>query len=172
MLFAGRTGMEFTVEAMKDEDWAAVGSIYLQGIATANATFETKAPEWERWNKSHMDICRLVARSEERVAGWAALSAVSDRKVYSGVCEISIYVKDSSRGKGMGKALLAALIRESECNGIWTLQAMVFPENAASVALLKNFGFRQVGYRERIGRMKGIWRNVVLWERRSQLAGI
>jgi L-amino acid N-acyltransferase YncA len=152
---------------MRPEDWEAVRSIYLQGIATGNATFATSAPDWDEWNATHLPFCRLVARSGAELLGWAALSPYSRRQVYAGVAEISIYVAQQARGRGIGTALMAALIAESEQNGIWTLQAGIFPENEASVALHQRFGFRVVGVRERIGRMNGLWRDVILMERRS-----
>lgn len=164
--------MNFIIDKMKDEDWEDVASIYRDGIATNNATFETGSPEWEKWNESHLCDCRLVARNEGRIIGWAALSPVSTRCVYSGVAEVTIYVAGSARGIGVGKALLRALIDESERIGIWTLQGGIFPENAASIALTKACGFREVGRRERIGQMDGIWRDVILIERRSKVVGI
>ena len=164
--------MNFVVERMKDEDWPMVQSIYREGITTGNATFETDAPEWEKWDTSQLRDCRLVARAEGKVIGWAALSSVSTRCVYSGVAEISLYIKSSARGVGVGKALLCALIEESERAGIWTLQGGIFPENAASIALTKACGFRKVGHRERIGQMNSVWKNVILMERRSKVAGV
>jgi L-amino acid N-acyltransferase YncA len=164
--------MEFTLERMKDKDWGAVQSIYREGIATCNATFETDVPEWEEWDKSHLRDCRLVARAKDQVVGWVASSPVSSRRVYSGVAEVSTYVTASARGLGIGKALLRALIEESERVNIWTLQANIFPENVASIALHKSCGFREVGYRERIGQMNGVWRDSVLMERRSKVVGI
>jgi L-amino acid N-acyltransferase YncA len=164
--------MDFTVERMKDEDWGAVQAIYREGIATGNATFEADAPKWEEWDKSHLPNCRLVARAGDQVVGWAALSPVSSRCVYSGVAEVSIYVTSSARGLDIGKALLRALIEESERAGIWTLQSGTFPENVASIALQKACGFREAGYRERIGQMGGVWRDVILMERRSKVVGI
>jgi L-amino acid N-acyltransferase YncA len=152
---------------MRPEDWEAVRSIYLQGIATGNATFATSAPDWDEWNATHLPFCRLVARSGAELLGWAALSPYSRRQVYAGVAEIGIYIAEQARGRGIGTALMAALIAESEQNGIWTLQAGIFPENEASVALHQRFGFRVVGVRERIGRMNGLWRDVILMERRS-----
>ena len=159
--------MTFAVEKMKDEDWPMVQSIYREGIAMGNATFETDTPEWDVWDKSHLRDCRLVAKSKGQVIGWAALSPVSTRRVYSGVAEVSLYVKSSARDIGVGKALLRALIEESEQAGIWTLQGMTFPENAASIALQKSCGFREVGYRERIGQINSFWRDVILMERRT-----
>jgi phosphinothricin acetyltransferase len=166
------TAMNLRLEGMKPEDWEAVRTIYQEGIATGNATFETDAPEWEKWDEDHLRNCRIVARIDGQVVGWAALSAVSGRCVYAGVAEVSVYVAASARGQGMGKALLQALIEESEGVGIWTLQAGIFPENAASVTLHKKLGFREVGRRELIGQMNGVWRDVLLMERRSKVLGV
>jgi L-amino acid N-acyltransferase YncA len=164
--------MGFTVDKMQSEDWGAVRSIYREGIATGNATFETDAPEWQEWDKTHLGDCRFVARREGQVVGWGALSPVSSRCVYAGVAEVSIYVTASARGEGIGKTLLRRLIEASERQGIWTLQAGIFPENEASIALHRACGFREVGYREKIGQMNGHWRDVVLLERRSEVVGI
>jgi L-amino acid N-acyltransferase YncA len=164
--------MNFTIEKMKDDDWPVMKLIYQEGIDTSDATFETEAPDWEQWNKSHLDGCRLVARAGNEIVGWAALSPVSGRSVYAGVAEVSLYVKSSARGKGVGKALLKAVIEESECIGIWTLQSGTFPENTASIALQKACGFRKVGTREKIGCMNGRWRDVILMERRSKVIGV
>jgi phosphinothricin acetyltransferase len=162
----------FLIEAMQPGDWPVVRSIYLEGIATGHATFETEAPSWQDWDDSHCHFGRLVARERDQIVGWAALSPVSRRKVYSGVAEVSVYVKGDSRGQGVGRALLEKLICESEQNGIWTLQASVFPENAATIGLHRACGFREVGRRERIGKLKGKWRDTLLLERRSQVARI
>lgn len=162
----------FLIEAMQPDDWPAVRSIYLAGIATGHATFETEAPSWEDWDASHCDFGRLVARESDRIIGWAMLSPVSRRQVYAGVAEVSVYVASDSRGKGAGRALLEKLICESEQNGIWTLQASVFPENAATIGLHRACGFHEVGRRERIGKLKGTWRDTLLLERRSPVAGI
>jgi L-amino acid N-acyltransferase YncA len=164
--------VDFVIEKMKDEDWNEVASIYREGIATGNATFETDVPEWEKWDKSHRRDCRLVARAQGKIIGWAALSPVSTRCAYSGVAEVSLYITTSARGIGVGKTLLRAVIEKSQRAGIWTLQAGIFPENIASIAMSKSCGFREVGFRERIGQMNGIWRNVVLMERRSKMVGI
>jgi L-amino acid N-acyltransferase YncA len=164
--------MNITVRAMKPDDWLAVQFIYREGIDTGNATFETEVPAWEAWDKSHLRECRLVARSDNEVIGWVALSPVSNRCIYAGVAEVSIYIHSSARGKGVGKGLLLALIKESEKNGIWTLQGGVFPQNKASIALLKSCGFREVGIRERVGQMNGMWRDVLLFERRSNTIGV
>ncbi len=155
------------IEPMTPADWESVRAIYLEGIATGNATFEQTAPDWEKWDAAHRSTCRFVARDEAGIAGWAALSPVSARAVYAGVCEVSVYVAERARGRGAGKALLAELIEASESNGIWTLQAGAFPENEASLRLHAQAGFRVVGMRERIGQMHGRWRDVVLMERRS-----
>ena len=159
------------IEEMQAGDWAAVRAIYRQGIATGNATFETDAPAWEEWDASHRRDCRLVARAGGQVVGWAALSPVSGRCVYAGVADESVYVAASARGQGVGKALLRALVLASEHAGVWTLQGGIFPENAASIALHEACGFRRVGVRERIGQMNGVWRDVVLLERRSEVVG-
>jgi L-amino acid N-acyltransferase YncA len=164
--------MSFTVGQMRADDWEQVRSIYLEGIATGNATFETNAPAWEGWDAGHFRACRLVARSEDRVVGWAALSPVSSRSVYAGVAEVSIYVESRMRGRGLGRALLAALVKASEQNDIWTLQAGILAENRASINLHLACGFRVVGTRERLGKLEGVWRDVVLLERRSEVAGV
>lgn len=161
----------FVIEPMRAQHWPAVEEIYLQGIAGGNATFETESPGWESWSAKHHSHSRLVARDGEQVLGWAALSPISTRRVYSGVAEVSIYVADAARGKGLGKTLLKSLIDHAEQNGIWTLQAGIFPENTVSIALHKAFGFREVGRREKIGQLQGIWRDVMLLERRSPNIG-
>jgi phosphinothricin acetyltransferase len=157
---------------MKTGDWETVQAILLEGIATSLATFETEAPGWEAWDRGHRPDCRLVARSGERVVGWAALSPVSGRCVYGGVAEVSVYVASSARGLGVGTRLLQRLVAESEQAGIWTLQAGIFPENTASLALHQACGFRTVGRRERLGQLQGVWRDVVLMERRSKVVGL
>lgn len=158
---------DFVIGVMEAAVWPAVRAIYAEGIATGNATFETEVPAWAAWDAAHLPHCRLVAREGERVLGWAALSPVSGRCVYAGVAEVSVYAAADSRGRGVGKALLRALITASEQAGIWTLQAGIFPENEASLALHRACGFRRVGVRERIGELAGVWRDVVLLERRS-----
>jgi len=163
--------MQFHISNMSDEDWPAVRDIYAEGIATGNATFETVVPDWARWDRAHHKDCRLLARDDGRILGWAALSPVSSRPAYAGVVEVSIYVAASARGRGVGNALLRALIEASERRGIWTLQAGIFPENAASIQLHKSCGFREVGRRQRIGQLGGIWRDVCLLERRSGSVG-
>jgi phosphinothricin acetyltransferase len=163
---------DYVIDAMNETDWEHVRSIYIEGVSTGDATFETEAPAWERWDASHLPSCRLVARSGGSVKGWAALSPVSGRRVYAGVAEVSVYIGRDYRGQGVGQALLAALIAASEAHGLWTLQASIFPENEASVKLHRRFGFREVGRRERIGRMNGRWRDTALFERRSQVVGL
>ena len=164
--------MSFVLEAMQASDWEPVCSIYLEGIATRNATFETEAPTWEKWDRSHLAFGRLVARAGLSVLGWAALSPVSDRCCYGGVAEATIYVANRCQGQGIGRALLQALIDLAEKHGIWTLQAGIFPENSASLSLVKKCGFREVGRRERLGKLEGVWRDVLLLERRSKTVGI
>ncbi len=156
---------------MAEQDNGAVLQIYEAGILTHQATFEQVVPEWEVWDGNHRRDCRLAAFLEDKVIGWAALSDVSGRCVYAGVAEVSIYVHSEWQGKGVGSRLMEKLIAESETAGIWTLQAGIFPENMSSIKLHEKFGFRIVGVRERIGKMEGVWRNVVLMERRSRVAG-
>jgi L-amino acid N-acyltransferase YncA len=151
-------------------DWDDVARIYAEGIATL-ATFETEVPSWEQWDRAHLPGHRLVARDEGRVVGWAALAPVSSRCVYAGVAEVSVYVAADARGRGIGTALLAALVKSSEAGGVWTLEAGILPENEASVRMHERCGFRVVGRRERLGRMRGEWRDVLLLERRSTVAG-
>lgn len=160
-----------TLSALLPEHWPQVISIYEEGIKTCNATFEQIAPGWEDWNDSHLPDSRIVALNDDKVVGWAALAAVSGRCVYAGVAEVSIYVAENFRGKKIGNALLQELIKQSEANNIWTLQAGIFPENKASIKMHEANGFRTVGYRERIGQMNGVWRNTVLLERRSNIVG-
>lgn len=160
------------IEKMKREDWEQAREIYLEGISTGNATFQKEAPTWENWDNGHIKECRIIACLNDKVLGWAALSSVSSRSVYTGVAEISIYVSQSSNGKGIGSKLLKSLIEFSEKNGFWTLQAGIFPENIPSLKLHSKYGFREVGRRERIGKMDGVWRDTLLLERRSNIVGI
>lgn len=161
----------FAIDALDPEDWKQVRTIYVEGIATGHATFETDAPAWEKWDADHLRRPRLAARDGTLILGWAALSPVSGRCVYAGVAEVSLYVAASARGRGVGRALLEALVRASEDAGIWTLQAGIFPENAASLAVHRRCGFRDVGRRERLGNLGGTWRDVILLERRSSKVG-
>jgi phosphinothricin acetyltransferase len=151
-------------------DWPEVARIYDDGLRTGNATFETQAPSWEEWDAGHSAI-RLVAELDGKIAGWAALRPASSRDCYRGVAENSVYVASWAQGKGVGRGLLDALIARSEADGIWTLTAGIFPENTASVRLHLGCGFRLVGVRERIGELNGEWRDVLLFERRSEVTG-
>jgi L-amino acid N-acyltransferase YncA len=164
--------IQFKIEPMLDSDWNSVSQIYQEGIATGNATFETEIPSWQEWNDSHLQKPRLVARSDSRIVGWAAVSPVSERCVYGGVGEVSVYVSASEAGKGLGTKLLNQLIVDSESAGIWTLQAGIFPENKSSIVIHEKCGFRTLGVRQRLGKMNGVWRDVVLMERRSALVGV
>ena len=150
-------------------DWPAVQAIYAEGIATGQATFETTVPDWAAWDAARLTCCRLAARRGAALVGWATLGPVSARPVYRGVAEVSVYVAAAARGQGVGRALLAALVAASEAAGIWTLQASIFPENAASLALHAACGFRVVGRRERIAQHHGLWRDTLLLERRSDV---
>jgi L-amino acid N-acyltransferase YncA len=177
--------MDCLIIPMLPNHWPAVREIYGQGIATGNATFATELPDWAQWDSSHRKNCRLVAvepndeeraeplsSNERKVLGWAALTPVSARLVYAGVAEVSVYVAPVARGRRIGSALLRVLVQESEANGIWTLQAGIFPENVASIGLHKSCGFRKVGVRRRIGKMGEVWRDVLLLERRSSIVGV
>ncbi|MBE9464186.1 GNAT family N-acetyltransferase [Dyadobacter subterraneus] len=162
-----------TIRILQPSDWEAVRQIYMEGISTGNATFETKAPEWESWDQSHVSGLRFVAINDEgKIMGWAALTPVSGRCVYAGVAEVSVYIGAEFRGQKTGDFLLSYLIRKSEESGYWTLQAGIFEENAASIGLHQKHGFRIIGYREKLGKMNGTWRNVNLLERRSKTVGI
>ena len=155
------------IDQMTASDWEQVRAIYLEGIRSGHSTFETEAPSWEKWDEGHLRFARLVMRNGETVLGWAALSPVSKRYVYRGVAEVTVYVSEKAQGQGIGRALLEALIDESEKNAIWTLQASIFPENTASVQLHLRCGFREVGRREKIAMLKGVWRDTLLFERRK-----
>jgi len=157
---------------MQPTDWAKVAEIYKQGIETGNATFQETIPTWDEWNIAHIGSCRMVAVVDDEIAGWVALSAVSNRPVYAGVAEVSVYVGSKHRGQKIGTKLLEAIIPESENNGFWTLQAGIFPENIPSITVHMKAGFREIGYREKVAKMKNVWRNTVLLERRSSVAGI
>ena len=160
------------IDRMRASDWEQVSSIYLEGIRSGHSTFETNIPSWEQWDAAHLQVARLVLRDGDVVLGWAALSPVSKRHAYRGVAETTVYVTESRRGEGLGRALLEALIAESEKNEIWTLQASIFPENTASVELHLRCGFREVGRRERIAQLHNKWRDTLLLERRSGIVGI
>jgi L-amino acid N-acyltransferase YncA len=160
------------IQPLAPEDWPAVRAIYLEGIATGMATFETTPPPWEKWDADHLPGARLVAREGSDILGWAALSPVSGRCVYAGVAEVSVYVAAAARRKGVGRALLEELVRVSERSGLWTLQAGIFPENLSSLTLHLRCGFREVGRRERLGKLKNEWHDVILLERRSLKVGV
>lgn len=160
------------IKTMEPHHWNEVRRIYEEGLSTGNATFQTSAPEWEEWDKAHIESSRLIALDNGQMVGWTALTPVSSRCVYGGVAEVSIYVADSARGKGVGKILLKELIASSEAGNFWTLQAGVFPENIASIKIHEASGFRVIGKREKIGRMDGIWRDTILLERRSKTVGL
>ncbi len=157
---------------MVKEDWIEVKRIYEEGIASGLATFETSAPSWEDWDKSHLKDCRFIAYDNSGTLGWAALSPVSDRCVYGGVAEVSVYVSSISQGRGVGMALMNSLIYSSEKKGYWTLQSGIFSDNIPSIRLHEKAGFRKIGIRERIGQYKGVWKDNVLMERRSKTIGV
>lgn len=159
------------IEPLLPADWPAVSAIYAEGIATRNATFETELPSWTHWDATHLADCRFVARDDAGVVGWVALSPVSRRACYRGVCEVSVYVRESARGRGVGRALMQRVIDASEAAGIWTLQGSTFPENTASIGLQMSCGFRVLGRRERVAQLDGVWRDTVLMERRSLRVG-
>jgi L-amino acid N-acyltransferase YncA len=161
-----------SIRPLLPSDWPDVARIYIEGIETGNATFETSVPEWPQWDAGHLEACRLVYELDGRIAAWAALSAVSKRDVYRGVAEHSIYVSQDVRGRGVGSGLLEGLVNASEEVGFWTLQTAIFPENQASISLHARHGFRIVGTRERLGLHHGRWRDVVLMERRSATVGL
>lgn len=157
---------------MEASDWPAVAHIYKEGIATGFATFETTVPSFENWDKNHLSSCRILAVNDQEIIGWAALSPVSGRCVYGGVAEVSVYVSLASRGLGVGKLLILELIDQSEKAGFWTLQSGIFPENKASIRLHEQVGFRRIGKRERVGKLNGIWKDNVIFEKRSKIVGI
>ncbi len=159
------------VRPLMTKDWSAVKNIYELGIATGIATFETTAPDWEHWNNNHLPFGRLVAVASGAVIGWAALTAVSNRCIYQGVAEVSVYVHPSHKGKGVGQLLMKTLIFESDRQGIWTLHSAIFSENKGSIKLHEKVGFRMIGYREKIGQQNGVWKDNVLMERRSKVVG-
>jgi len=161
------------IEQMHADQWPQVAEIYNEGISTGQATFETSAPEWEKWDAEHVTGLRFVAIAENgKIAGWSAMSPVSDRCTYAGVGEVSVYVALEFAGQGVGQRLLGHLISESERAGFWTLQAGIFPENVASLKLHEKCGFRVVGVREKLGKLNGEWRDVIFLERRSSVTGI
>lgn len=164
--------MNVDIKHIEAQDWEAIAVIYRLGIETGIATFETKIPSWENWDQAHFKTCRFAAWLENKLVGWAALSPVSDRCVYGGVAEVSVYVDTNQKGKGIGTKLLESLIEASENEGIWTLQSGIFRENEGSIQLHKKVGFREIGYREKVGKRNGIWHDNVILEKRSKIVGI
>jgi len=158
---------QITIGDLRPEHWSEVARIYAEGIATGDATFETSVPSWDDWDSAHLEAHRVVALDGGRVVGWAAVSAVSDRCVYGGVVENSVYVAEDARGQGVGRVLLDALIVSTEEAGVWTIQTGIFPENVVSVRLHEQVGFEIVGRRKKLGKLRGVWRDVLLLERRS-----
>ncbi|TXC92997.1 N-acetyltransferase [Metabacillus litoralis] len=163
---------EIVIRQMCSKDWDYVRNIYIEGIATKNATFQKHAPSWEQWDLEHIVNCRFVAQEDHVILGWAALSPVSSRSVYSGVAEVSLYVSQRWKGKGIGSLLLQSLIEQSEGSGFWMLQSSIFKENYSSLYIHKKYGFREVGKREKIAKLDDKWRDVILLERRSHKVGI
>ena len=163
--------MPVTIVPLEPRHWEAVRAIFQEGIEAGFATFEVSPPDWRGWDAAHRPDCRFVALDGSQVVGWAALSPVSKRPAYAGVAEVSVYVRRGWQGRGGGRALLAALVAGSEQAGIWTLQAVVFPQNPASLAAHRAVGFRDVGRRERIARLRDTWQDTILLERRSPRVG-
>lgn len=164
---------DISIIPMQPVHWPAVAEIYEEGINTGFATFETQVPAYSQWDDAHFNACRLVATRKTTSVGWAALSPVSGRCVYGGVAEVSVYISANARGLGIATLLMQQLILESEKEHIWTLQSGIFPENEASIQLHKKMGFRYIGKREKIARTaKGIWKDNLLFERRSTVVGI
>lgn len=161
--------MNISIDRLVEADYPEVRSIFQQGIETGLATFETQAPEWHDWDQRFWEASRIVARVHDKIVGWGALSSVSKRNVYKGVKEDTVYVSPDLFGKGIGKLLLKELIIQSEKLNIWTLQAVMFPENEASIKLHSSLGFREVGRRVKIGQLNGIWRDTILMERRNNI---
>lgn len=165
--------MKYIIDEMEYADWEQVSNIYAEGIKTGKATFQTEVPTFKQWDSSHLKCCRIVARLEEKVLGWAALSPTSSRCVYAGVAEVSIYIKQGYRGIGIGEALLKKLVELSEDNGLWTLQSGILRGNMQSIFLHSKCGFREIGYKEKVGRMPdGTWHDTILMERRSKVVGV
>lgn len=164
--------MNIVFRPIESTDAKAILHIYQQGIATGNATFQQTIPSWDDWDNSHLKVCRILAEIDGNIAGWVALSPTSKRYVYRGVAEVSIYIANAFKGKSVGKQLFKKLIEESEKENLWTLYSSIFPENIASIDLHKKLGFREVGYREKIGKMNGVWRDNIILERRSKIVGI
>jgi len=168
----GSEGVKFVIDELREEDWPRAALIFAEGIATGLASFDTEVPSWKRWDEAHLPGGRLAAREAGgELLGWAAMLPVSDRCCYAGVAEESVYIAEAARGSGVGTALLTALVERAEELGYWTLQAGIFTDNAPSIALHQKCGFRVVGVRERLGQLRGVWRDVALMERRSARVG-
>ncbi|PSR55703.1 N-acetyltransferase [Adhaeribacter arboris] len=164
--------MSTLITPLQEKDWPVVAAIYREGILTGHATFQKEIPDWLDWNKAHVPACRFVAKINDGIVGWAALAPISVREVYRGVAEVSIYIKQNNRGQRLGENLLKHLVTASELAGFWTLQAVIFPENVASIKIHEKAGFRIVGRREKIGKMDTSWRDTLLLERRSVIVGV
>ncbi|HPW88186.1 MAG TPA: N-acetyltransferase family protein [Kaistella chaponensis] len=165
--------MNYQIRPMQPEDGEKVIEIFEEGIAGGNATFDQSAPSWEVWDQKFFNVCRFVLETEDHeILGWAALQPVSNRDCFKGVAEISIYMKNAAQGKGFGSMLLKKLVLDSEEHQFWTLQSGIFPENEPSIIIHKKLGFREVGRREKLGQMNGVWRDIILLERRSKIVGI
>lgn len=164
--------VKILIRPMEVGDWSSVSQIYGEGLETGFATFEKETPAFDSWDSAHMKTCRLVAVKENEILGWAALSPVSSRCVYGGIGEVSVYVGENNRGLGVGKRLMETLIEESEKEGLWTLQSGIFPENMGSIKLHEEVGFRFIGKREKVGKLDGVWKDNLLYERRSKIAGV
>jgi phosphinothricin acetyltransferase len=169
--------MDYIIDPMNPSDWEQVRAIYVEGIKNGNSTFEIDVPNWEKWDATHLQKPRFVAREQGNILGFISLAPVSSRAVYAGVAEVSLYVGSLYRKQGIGSALMSSLIAASEKAGIWTLQGSIFPENVANIALVKKHGFREIGRREKIAKMtygdlKGTWRDTVSVERRSKVVGV
>lgn len=164
--------MATVIELMSRRDWNAVRRIYDDSAVAGTTTLEYEASDWPTWDSEHLPTCRLVARVEDHVVGWAALKPASHQRVYRGVMDVAVYVAPPARRKGLGKALMEKLITASEREGVWTLQASVFSENKPSIRLYEACGFRVVGERERIAKVNGSWKDVLLLERRSGVSAL
>jgi L-amino acid N-acyltransferase YncA len=160
------------IRNIEQKNFYQVAEIYQQGIETGIATFQNDIPDWDSWDKSHLSNCRIAAFEGSEMTGWAALTPVSSRCVYAGVAEVSVYVATNFRDKGVGEFLLNHLINESEQAGLWTLQSGIFKENTGSIKLHEKCGFRQIGYREKVGKKDGVWKDNIIMERRSKVVGI
>jgi len=160
------------IEKLTEKHWPEVKAIYESGLATGNANFSHQVAGWQQWDNNHVKNCRLVMMEEDAVLGWAALTAIADNCVLAGVAEVSIYVAEGRRGKGIGRQLLAELVKGSEENNFWTLESRIFAENTASLKIHLDNGFRLIGTRERIGKLNGVWRDTLLLERRSVKIGL